>query len=80
MSAAAPEQAFLNLPYPVGYALSLSIIRSRGDVVTRIILPRSADPYAMQLCKQGLGREEPVRGANLISGVNLATRFGGGSS
>lgn len=28
----------MNLPYPVGYALSLSIIRGRGDVVTRFIL------------------------------------------
>ena len=45
----------MNLPYPVGYALSLSIIRGRGDVVTRFILLLSADAYAMQLCKQGLG-------------------------
>ena len=29
-------------------------IRGRGDVVTRFILLRSADAYAMQLCKQGL--------------------------
>src|ERR1700737_5143442 len=37
------------------HALSLSIIRGRGDVVTRFILLLSADAYAMQLCKQGLG-------------------------
>ncbi len=36
------------------HALSLSIIRGRGDVVTRFILLLSADAYAMQLCKQGL--------------------------
>jgi hypothetical protein len=36
------------------HALSLSIIRCRGDVVTRFILLLSADAYAMQLCKQGL--------------------------
>jgi hypothetical protein len=37
------------------HALSLSIIRGRGDVVTRfILLLLSADAYAMQLCKQGL--------------------------
>ena len=35
---------------------SLSIIRGRGDVVTRFILLLSADAYAMQLCKQGLVR------------------------
>src|ERR1700730_17424473 len=37
------------------HALSLSFIRGRGDVVTRLILLLSADAYAMQLCKQGLG-------------------------
>src|SRR6266436_2546767 len=36
------------------HALSLSIIRGRGDVVTRFILLLSADAYAKQLCKQGL--------------------------
>jgi hypothetical protein len=36
------------------HALSLSIIRGRGDVATRFILLLSADAYAMQLCKQGL--------------------------
>jgi hypothetical protein len=34
--------------------VSLSIIRGRGDVVTRFTLLLSADAYAMQLCKQGL--------------------------
>jgi hypothetical protein len=41
------------------HALSLSIIRGRGDVVTRFILLLSADAYAMQLCKQGLGKVLP---------------------
>jgi hypothetical protein len=36
------------------HALSLSIIRGRGDVVTRFILLLSADAHAMQFCKQGL--------------------------
>jgi hypothetical protein len=36
-----------NLPYPVGYAsgITLSIMRGRGDVVTRFILLLSADAY-----------------------------------
>ena len=46
------------------HALSLSIIRGRGDVVTRLILPLSPGAYAMQLCKQGL-----VIFANSIGGV-----------
>src|SRR6266849_7277404 len=40
------------------HALSLSIIRGRCDVVTRFILLLSADAYAMQLCKQGLERDD----------------------
>jgi hypothetical protein len=36
------------------YALSLSIIRGRGDAVTRIKLLLSADAYAIATCKQGL--------------------------
>lgn len=36
----------------------LSIIRGRGDVVTRSILLLSVEAYAMQLCKQGLERDD----------------------
>ena len=34
---------FLNLACPVGYALSLSIMRGGGEVVTRFVLLLSAD-------------------------------------
>src|SRR6478672_5215693 len=46
------------------HALSLSIIRGRGDVVTRFMLLLSADAYAMQLCKQGPGPWRSAVAAN----------------
>src|ERR1700730_19066411 len=51
----AETSASYHTPLVMHHALSLSIIRGRGDVVTRFILLLSADAYAMQLCKQGLG-------------------------
>src|SRR4030088_3004226 len=50
------------------HALSLSIIRGRGDVVTRLILLLSAETYAMQLCKQGLRQQRPRQA---LEGVGL---------
>src|ERR1700730_9590710 len=50
----AETSASYHTPLVMHHALSLSIIRGRGDVVTRFILLLSADAYAMQLCKQGL--------------------------
>lgn len=45
------------LPYPLvmHHALSLSIIRGRGDVATRFILQRSADATSCGFVKRAYG-------------------------